>query len=473
MSLETSENFIQNGKDLSRDAQRRSFRLFVVASMLAVIGGQVFAGNVLQLIVWNLGGQERFVGFLNFLIFGSALAQLLIIPLAQRVSKKTLVIAMLALAYAATAPMLFARSVSNHFGMTAGLALIALSVTGRQVCMSLSNPSWMGLAREFTPEKRRGRLLGTLRTTWQSVIVIMLLATGLYLGRQPAWAKLQVMIVIGLIAQLCRLLVMFGVSQPPTRQPVQAVSWLQMVTTPVRDAAYRPYLWYVMFYGIALGLHEPFRIFYLLRLQFGQNLALIASSFISLGAAATLFAWGKLADRFGNRGVFGLTLAGMVVTPLLWLFVRQTDWGLYLAMALFAAGGAFVSGNGLVQTRYLFASLKPELDAAYIAVTYLIISLAVGLGSLISSQILGLAPRLGLQVRPDGGFNVYHLTFILASLVFLMTFHFRRKFREPTETPTLEVAAELTRPLRVVFGPLLAWTRTNETKSNDDDKPTP
>jgi len=28
-------------------------------------------------------------------------------------------------------------------------------------------------------------------------------------------------------------------------------------------------------------------------------------------------------------------------------------------------------------------------------------------------------------------------------------------------------------PLRVVFGPLLAWTRTNETKSNDDDKPTP
>jgi len=458
------QDIIQDGEDLSADAKRRGFRLVVFSAMFAVIGAQVFALNIMTMIAWNLGAEERFIGFLDLLVFGSSFAQLFIVPLAQRTCKKRFVLIMLVAGCVATVPIFFAKSVSDR-SVYAGLALLAWCVVSRQICMFLAVPSWMGLLREMIAPQRRGRLLGTLRTMWQATVVLTLFLTGWYLGAKPSWQRLQVVILIGFFAQIFRVIVLLPVGSPPRRQPARRMSWWLMVSTPIRDRTYRPFLFYMVCYGLAMGMSERFRIVYLLRLGFGHNIALIASSLISLGAVITLMFWGKLADRFGNRGVFGLTLAGMAGCTLLWLFVGDTTTGTVLAFLLFAVAGAFNSGHGLVQTRYMFSALRPEFDAAYIAITTLALALSIGIGAFLSGQILGATHDLFGDPRRSI-INNYHITFTLAAATFLFAFYFRRKFREPTEPPTREVLTAITRPLRVIVGPILFWPRANGAGDN-------
>ncbi len=222
-----------------------------------------------------------------------------------------------------------------------------------------------------------------------------------------------------------------------------------------------------------MGISHPFRIVYMLRIVFGQDLALFASCFLSLGAVATLVLWGRLADGVGNRSVFGISLGGMTACAVLWILVDNSTTGKVLAMVLFAAGGAFVSGNGIGQTRFMFATLKPELDAAYIASATLAISLALGVGSFVGGQILGLAERLDLAVKPQGGFNIYHIVFLLAAAMHMTAFYCRSRFKAPSEKPAREILSTMTRPLRDAFGPMIGWRPSvstddrNQTKDED------
>ena len=447
----------QENQSLSPSDQKIGFRCMLTSAVFAVIAGQIFAANILWLIALNLGGDEGYIGLLSFFIFSSSAAQIFIVPLAQRVSKKKFIMISISLAYLFTIPIVFIRYISLSWGVGSALIILACCATLRQMGMFMTTPSWMGLLREVTPLETRGKLLGKLRTSWQTAVIVLLVCTGLYLGKQPSWHKFQIVLLIGFAAQILRVLVLAPVVSPPVRRHNKELSWWKMISVPAKDKNYQPYLLYVASYGLALGIAEPFRIVYLVRLGFGQNLALISSSLISLGAVITLILWGKLADKFGNRAVFSLTLAGLAGCNLLWLGVNYL--GVFFAMALFLGIGAFNFGNGLVQTRYLFASLKPEFDASYIAMNFLAIQLSVGLGSLLGGQILKVGESLGLHAT-SGILNNYHPLFIISFLLFLIPFKLRTKLREPSDAPTKEVLTVITQPLRMMTGALLYWPKS-------------
>lgn len=435
---------------LSETQQRWGFRFMMLSVMLGVISEEVFSGNILTILALNLGAREWHIGLLGFIIFGSSLSQIFVVGLAQRVSKKKLVIAVFGLMLLFSMPMLALGAPALRSKVSAALGLLIGCVAVRQITASVLTPSWMGLLRDMTPVQARGRLLGLLRSSWQTVLMLTLVFTGFYLGPHPAWGRLQNTILVGLITLLLRTLILLPVASPPVTGKGQRAGWWRMILAPMHDRAFRPFLLYTLFYGLAFGLEEGFRIVYLVRLGFGQNLALICAGLTALGAAVTLIAWGRLADRFGNRGVFSLTLAGFAGCVLLWLCVTGRPWGLVLAMVLFFAAGAFNGGNSLVHTRYLFASLKPELEAPYIAVTYLVLQQASGLGALLSGQILTHAEQWGLTpTRP--GLNNYRLIFFLSAMVFLIPWSLRLRLREPGEAPTRHLLTAIFRSVRT-FG---------------------
>ncbi len=452
-------------QDLSKCEQTRSFRCMLISAVFAVIGGQVFAGNILWLIVLNLGGKEGYIGLLSFLIFAVSILQAAVVSLAQRVHRKKYILTTFTISFLATIPIIFIKKISLIWGTAVALIVLAGCVTLRQSAMQITMPAWMGLLRAVTPEQIRGRLLGKLRTSWQSMIVFMLIVTGLYLGHHPDWQRLKIIIYIAFVAQIIRILVLIPVKTPPVALPKHRLDWFKLISSPIKDTRYRPFLIYVIGYGLALGMAEPFRIVYLIRLGFGENVALISASFVSLGAVITLLLWGKLADKFGNRAVFTLTLIGLASTTLLWTVVNY--FGLVFAIFLFLGIGAFNFGNGLVQTRYMFSSLKPELDASYIAVTYILLQFSVGLGSLIGGQILSIAYKWGLIIGESAITN-YHLIFIVSFLIFLIPIYMRKKLRTPTDIPTREVLTSITQPLRLLVGPLLFWPKNyNEDEHNN------
>ncbi len=474
-SSDTSASFDTSDIDtsqyrLTREEQKIGFRCMLISAVFAVIGGQVFAGNILWLIVLNLGGKENYIGLLSFLIFAVSILQASVVSIAQRVHRKKYILTTFTLSFLATIPILFVKKISIIWGTSVALAVLAICVTLRQSAMQITMPAWMGLLRAVTPEHIRGTLLGKLRMSWQSMIVFMLILTGLYLGHHPDWHRLKFIIYIAFVAQIIRILVLLPVKAPPIAKSKNQLPWLKMIISPVKDIKYRPFLLYVIGYGLALGMAEPFRIIYLIRLGFGENVALISASFVSLGAVVTLMLWGKLADKFGNRAVFTLTLIGLAITTLLWTIVSYL--GLIFAILLFLAVGAFNFGNGLVQTRYMFSSLKPELDASYIAITYILLQFSVGLGSLVGGQILVITHNMGFVIGKSFITN-YHFIFILSFMIFLVPFYIRKKLTEPTDIPTRYVLTSITQPLRSLVGPLLFWPKNdnnNEKNSNINEQ---
>ncbi len=448
-------------RELSPDDQRRGFRLMTISTMVAFIGDEVFGGNILMIIALHFKATEGYIGLLWFLTLCGTLTLPFIVGFAQQHSKKILIYIIYGIAALVSLPVLGLDWISGYKGPTAALILLAGCVGLRQLVYSMANPSWMGLLRQMTPVAKRGRWLGLLRTGWQGSLVLTLILTGLYLGRNPEWSKLKVMVILGILAQVVRTLCIIPVASVPPDPPVKKIGWWDMVLTPIRDKTFQPFLLYTAFYGLALGLQDGFRLVYLIRLGFGQNLALVCASLTALGAVTTLFLWGRLADRFGNHGVFSLTLAGFALCIAGWLIVSGHRAGLILAMILFFAAGVFNSGNGLVQTRYLFASLKPEMEASYMAATYLILQLATGIGALLGGQVLTLAKKMGFRIG-DPGLNNYHIIFLLSFLLFLIPWLLRRKIKEPSDSPTRHVIAVVLQPARNVIGSLALWSKGHE-----------
>ncbi len=442
--------------ELPQDVRLRGFRYMVISAIFAVVGTQIFGGNILWLIVLNLGGSEQYIGFLSFIIFSASLIQLFIVSSAQRIRKKIFILLAIGSAYISTLPIPFVHQISIKWSLKSALFVLALCVAFRQMWMYIATPSWMGLLREMTPENIRGRLIGILRTSWQSSVVVTLILTGIYLGREPDWIKLRNVMVVGLLAQLVRWLMVIPVPSPPQYKPKDSISWKNMLAVPLKDKVYQPFLIYIASYGFAFGIAEPFKIVYLVKLGFGQNLSLISASFFSIGAICTLIFWGKIADRFGNRGVFTLTLIGLAVCSLGWSMVHIL--GLSLAMLLFFGVGAFSFGNGLVQTRYMFSALKPEYDASYIALASLTSQCAVGLGSLVGGYILKVGELIGLTIK-TGTINNYHLLFVVSFTMFLLPISLRKRLREASEKPTKEVLIAITQPIRNLVGAFIYWPK--------------
>jgi hypothetical protein len=446
------------GTDLSPDDQRRGFRMMVLSTMVGFIGDEVFGGNILMIIALHFKATEGYIGLLWFLILSSSLAQLFIVGIAQQRSKKILLYIIYGGAAFICLPVLGLNWMSGYKGPGAALILLAGCVGLRQTVYNLAIPCWMVLLRQMTPVNKRGRWLGLLRTAWQGSLVLTLVLTGLYLGRHPEWSKLQIMVFLGILAQVIRTLCLIPVPSISADPPAGKGGLWEMILTPVRDKTFQPFLLYTAFWGLAVGLQEGFRLVYLIRLGFGQNLALVCSSLTALGAVTTLFLWGRLADRFGNHGVFSLSLAGFAIGVGGWLFVSGYRGGLILAMVLFFAGGVFSSGNGLVQTRYLFGSLKPGLEASYLAVTFLVLQQATGIGALLGGQVLTFTQKFGFRIG-EPGLNNYHIIFLLSALMFLVPWFLRRRIKEPTDSPTRHVIAVVLQPIRNLVGSVVLWAK--------------
>lgn len=468
LSAEQEDLTFTSGQELSAKQMKTGFRCMIVASIFAVIAGQIFAGNILTLLAWSMGAKEGYIGLLRMLVFWGALAQLAIVPLAQRSKKRELIIGIFIIALLLCLPILAVHWVKGNYGLNIALAMLAACVVGRSLTIQLATPSWMGLLREVTAPNKRGRLLGWLRTSWQSSAVLVLILTGLYLGKEPPEAKLQIVLYAGVLAQAIRAVVLLPVSNPPIRTHKTKTNHAAMLLSPLRDANYRGFWLYATSYGVAMGFSEVFKVVYLLRLGFSERFTLIASSLVSLGSMATLIYWGKLADKYGNRGLFGVCLIAVIVINLLWLLVQPTTAGMVLSLVLFGAGGAFNSGNGIAQTRFMFGSLKPELEAGYLAMTAVGVSVGVGIGSLIGGQFLHIGQTyLGFTVMTN-----YRVLFACGAALFVVPLVLRRKFKVSGEASTRHILTAITQPLRVVFGSILAWPIDNDNNDTGPDRTT-
>src|SRR6478736_873178 len=211
----------------------------------------------------------------------------------------------------------------------------------------------------------------------------------------------------------------------------------------------------------AVLIAAPFFVLYMLRdlhlAYWGYGTWLAAGI---LGQLVTLAAWGRFADRFGNKAL--LTVTGFMVPFLPMLYLAGTNL-LFLLFVNFL-GGVIWGGLALGLQNYVFDAVRPE-DRAKAVATYSTIN-AVGwcLGALMGSWLVNALPsrinigHFSLQLASNLPlvFFVSGILRLVVSGSFLRSFH---EARAVEQAPFTQLVWELPllKPLgQLLVGPLRA-----------------
>ncbi len=458
----------KTGRLVIRSAhRRRSIRAAVGVAMLHTIGATCLLGSTLQLYCLNLGAGDLYLGLLNFAIWAGAPFSLLGITLMRRFGKRRIlvfwagILPAICMAFAALLPLM------GRFGWISSawiLYWLLAAAALRSITDSIGGAGWLPMLQDNVPTRISGKFFAALRTYWQSCVLASLLLIAWFLGSEPAWWKFCVVFAIGEASFIVKIFFLRQLKEKPLPENSDDLpSPWGVLKRAVADPKTRHFLGYVLLYNIAVFMCLPFQIKYLKDLGYSAGYIVAATSMVSVGAILSLRFWGKLADRFGNRSIFGISHVGIVVALAGWALVGHNTFSTVFVFVLYAGWSIFQGANGIAQIRHMFQTV-PETDQSNLVIINVFIFFSIAIAPLIS----GLFLKLSADWHFESGrlsINNYHMLFILASALVLIPHRVCKKFQNNVEISAVEVFAIVTRPMRMLFGPFVSFpTKRNGRK---------
>lgn len=426
----------------------------------ACLGGLTVGGNVLTLAALKLGATEVFLGLLSFAMLGTWAFRIFTMSAVEKYGKRKVLIFWKTISTLCIIPFIFLPFLVNYWSNSACLALLLLATFFRVATYALGNTGWFPLLQDIVPRRITGRFFANMRTFWQTAGLITLLLIAWFLGREPDWWKFEIIFVVAFVAYAVRVLTVIGMVENPVLSAApKKISIFTRFSEVLREKRLRQPVLYIVSYWIAATIAEPFKIKFLKDLGYGYGFILAATAMVSLGAIVSLRFWGKLADKFGNRFIFSLSHIGMPIATVFWLLVGKDSFGTVLVLALFFFWSIFNSGNGIAQTRYILHAV-PADKQNQINVINVFATSAMGIAPLVGGLFLGLTTNLSFQLSGKTVSN-YHVLFIISAALFILPHLLQRKLTLTKDTPTMQVVAFVTRPLRNMFGPFIRINRRN------------
>jgi HEAT repeat protein len=162
---------------------------------------------------------------------------------------------------------------------------------------------------------------------------------------------------------------------------------------------------------------------------------------ILVGALASSYLWGWLADRYGSKPVMISGAYFLPLLPLAWLLMpRGAAWSLYIALAIAVGQGFANTGWTIGSGRLLFVRVVPvENKTAYLALYYAWMGIIGGLGQLMGGRLVELASDL------SGEWWIFSLDpytplFVLGILLPLLGLLFFRRVKADSVVSTRQLA---------------------------------
>jgi MFS family permease len=436
---------------------RSSENRTAVRTIHALIGAICIGGNVLTLVALKLGATEMFLGILIFAILAPWAFRIFTMSAIEKHGKRKILIFWKTISTLCIIPFLLLPFLVNRWSANACLILILTATFLRSATYALGNTGWFPLLQDIVPRRITGRFFANLRVAWQTSSFITLLLVAWFLGKEPDWWKFEVIFIVAFLAFTIRFLTIFGMVEKPVPQTTsKKFSIFARFCEVLRAEQLRRLVLYIISYMFALVIAEPFKIKFLKDLGYGDGYILAATSMAALGAIISLRFWGKLADKFGNHSIFSISHIGIAVFTILWLFVGKSAFGAVFVFGLFFFWSVFNSGNGIAQTRYILHAV-PEDRQNQINIISTIAMLAASIAPLFGGLFLKLTGNISFQISAKTIDN-YHFLFIISAAMFILPHILRRKLKSKKDTPTMQVIAFVTRPLRNMFGPFMGST---------------
>jgi len=447
--------------------RRRSIRAATLTAMLHTIGCTCLLGSALQLYCLSLGADDLYLGLLSFAIMAGAPFSLLGITLMRRFGKRRIlvfwsgILPAVCMAFAAVLPLL------GRFGWISSawiLYWLLAAAALRSITDSIGGAGWFPMLQDNVPSRITGKFFATLRTYWQSSVLVSLLLIAWFLGSEPAWWKFCVVFAIGEASFIVKIFFLKQLKEKPLPENSDTLpSPWGVLKRAVANPETRHFLGYILLYNIAAFMCLPFQVKYLKDLGYSAGFIVAATAMVSVGAILSLRFWGKLADRFGNRSIFSISHIGIVVALAGWVLVGNNAFSTVLVFVLYAGWSIFQSANGIAQTRHMFQTV-PETDQSNMVIINVFIFFSVAIAPLMSGLFLHLSADWHLE---SGGLSInnYHMLFLLAAALVLIPHRVCRKFQNNVETSAAGVFVIVTRPLRMMLGPFVSFpTKRNGRK---------
>jgi MFS family permease len=426
---------------------REAIHNTILAQATGLILPQVlFQGGVISLLVLTLGGSEFEIGII-FTVFNlCAIVQLFAAPYVDVGSKKKILYVSLFAAAVIISLIFLIYPIDRFLGDKATLWFLVALVFGYSAAVNVATASWFPLLTDIIPARIRGRFFGRMRMLWQLTSFLVTVLSGWFLGSNPTLARFYLVFTLGIVFHFARLYFIRRLPDPPPPRTGPPESLFRNLGRPLRDREFRTFL---VFIFLVFGLNAatiPFVIPFLKSdLGFPSSLSVYAAASIAFGSVLSLVWWGKLADRFGNRFVFLLsiviTAASFVVFALTPPFGFDPRRAFIKAAVGFTLQGIGASGLGIGHTVRMMYEAPAEHRGSYMALVGVAIGLFTGIGPLLAGLALEHLPATltlpGMQVLTKRFF------FVTLALLTVSTLALLRRLRPIAERRTQEILKSL------------------------------
>jgi len=345
-----------------------------------------------------------------------------------------------------------------------GPLLLILGTTLYFACNQFTTPTWNSFIADHLDEHERGAYFARRAMVMASLSFAALCVAGwllsLWQDHAFSWMGFALIFAVAGAARWISALALAKV------EDVHATPYLDTSPSFRRFLAgtsisFRRFLLFSGAMHAAVLIAAPFFVLYMLRdlhlAYWGYGTWLAAGI---LGQLVTLAAWGRFADRFGNKAL--LTVTGFMVPFLPMLYLAGTNL-LFLLFVNFL-GGVTWGGLALGLQNYVFDAVRPEDRAKAVATYSTINALGWCLGAFIGSWLVHILPSqvtigaysLVLASNLPLVFFVSGVLRLAVSGSFLRSFH---EARAVEQAPPTQLVWELPllKPLaQFVVGPLRA-----------------
>lgn len=316
------------------------------------------------------------------------------------------------------------------------VALVAFS----SLFQASAGTLWAAWIGDVVPDDRRGRYFG-LRTGVVGVVgMVGNLSAGWFLDRVAAPLNFQIVLLVAVVCAAVGIVLYLLHHEPPTSS--SRLGFKDTFVTPWRDANFRRFLVFAVYWHAAVLLAAPFVFPYFLG-QLGMSFTQVAvwGTIASSCALLTTSQWGRVADRYGNKAVLaiGTFLAGTTL-PLCWILASWGGLPFIWASAVFDALAWGAIGPALFNLALVSAPKSNRVT--FIAMFSLTTGLAGFAGGVMSGPVLALLLPHSFDL---GAFTWtgYHSLFLLSGLCRMQAWRLLRPVQETRAWRTRDMLREM------------------------------
>ncbi len=252
--------------------------------------------------------------------------------------------------------------------------------------------SWM---RDFVPQSIMGSYFGKRMAiaTATGAVLTLLAGLGIEVGRRvltDAYAPFSILFVLGGVAGLAGVYFLARIPEPKMAPHVPR-GVLTVLSEPFREFGFRRLLMFLGSWNFAVNLAAPFFVVYMVT-RLGMSLGLVLGLSVLSQITNVLFVriWGRLADRFSNKSVLGVSGWMFIVSILMWPFLTMPEkhvLTLPLLVAIHILAGISTAGISLCAGNIALKAAPQGKATAYLASN----ALVNGVAATVAPIVAGLA----------------------------------------------------------------------------------